>query len=161
MIELYRLWERYSRIHEYPIWAYKIWREHWNLSVKRWIATTENEWGSLSHKYIPRQLALRDKKVLEGYDCGDSSPYNFNYIENLIELATQPTASICTVIPYEQTNPNPFETKVTESENWSYNLLNLPPQSPGQSCIGVTTPIGRTSVLKSKTVYPTSYTPMG
>jgi hypothetical protein len=98
---------------------------------------------------------------LEGYDCGDSSPYNFNYIENLIELATQPTASICTVIPYEQTNPNPFETKVTESENWSYNLLNLPPQSPGQSCIGVTTPIGRTSVLKSKTVYPTSYTPMG
>ncbi|MDP6594332.1 MAG: hypothetical protein QGI86_00305 [Candidatus Poribacteria bacterium] len=129
--------------------------------MKRWIATTENEWGSLSHKYIPRQLALRGKKVLEGYDCGDSSPYNFNYIENLIELATQPTASICTVIPYEQTNPNPFETKVTESENWSYNLLNLPPQSPGQSCIGVTTPIGRTSVLKSKTVYPTSYTSMG
>jgi len=129
--------------------------------VKRWIATTENEWGSLSHKYIPRQLALRDKKVLEGYYCGDSSPYNFNYIENLIELATQPTTSICTVILYEQTNPNPFETKVTESENWSYNLLNLPPQSPGQSCIGVTTPIGRTSVLKSKTVYPTSYTPMG
>jgi hypothetical protein len=129
--------------------------------VKRWIATTENEWGSLSHKYIPRQLALRGKKVLEGYDCGDSSLYNFNYIENSIELATQPTASICTVIPYEQTNPNPFETKVTESENWSYNLLNLPPQSPGQSCIGVTTPIGRTSVLKSKTVYPTSYTPMG
>ena len=84
MIELYRLWERYSRIHEYPIWAYKIWREHWNLSVKRLIVTTENEWGSLSHKYIPRQLALRDKKVLEGYDCGDSSPYNFNYIENLI-----------------------------------------------------------------------------
>ena len=129
--------------------------------MKRWIATTENEWGSLSHKYIPRQLALRGKKVLEGYYCGDSSLYNFNYIENLIELATQPTASICTVIPYEQTNPNPFETKVTESENWSYNLLNLPPQSPGQSCIGVTTPIGRTSVLKSKTVYPTSYTPMG
>ena len=129
--------------------------------MKRWIATTENEWGSLSHKYIPRQLALRGKKVLEGYYCGDSSLYNFNYIENSIELATQPTASICTVIPYEQTNPNPFETKVTESENWSYNLLNLPPQSPGQSCIGVTTPIGRTSVLKSKTVYPTSYTPMG
>ena len=129
--------------------------------MKRLIATTENEWGSLSHKYIPRQLALRDKKVLEGYYCGDSSLYNFNYIENLIELATQPTASICTVIPYEQTNPDPFETKVTESENWSYNLLNLPPQSPGQSCIGVTTPIGRTSVLKSKTVYPTSYTPMG
>ena len=73
--------------------------------MKRWIATTENEWGSLSHKYIPRQLALRDKKVLEGYDCGDSSLYNFNYIENSIELATQPTASICTVIPYEQTNP--------------------------------------------------------
>ena len=140
---------------------YKIWREHWNLSVKRWIATTENEWGSLSHKYIPRQLALRGKKVLEGYYCGDSSLYNFNYIENSIELATQLTASICTVILYEQTNPNPFETKVTESENWSYNLLNLPPQSPGQSCIGVTTPIGRTSVLKSKTVYPTSYTPMG
>ena len=129
--------------------------------MKRLIATTENEWGSLSHKYIPRQLALRGKKVLEGYYCGDSSLYNFNYIENSIELATQPTASICTVIPYEQTNPNPFETKVTESENWSYNLLNLPPQSPGQSCIGVTTPIGRTSVLKSKTVYPTSYTPMG
>jgi len=129
--------------------------------VKRLIVTTENEWGSLSHKYIPRQLALRGKKVLEGYYCGDSSLYNFNYIENSIELATQPTASICTVIPYEQTNPNPFETKVTESENWSYNLLNLPPQSPGQSCIGVTTPIGRTSVLKSKTVYPTSYTPMG
>ena len=129
--------------------------------MKRWIATTENELGSFSHKYIPRQLALRDKKVLEGYYCGDSSLYNFNYIENSIELATQLTASICTVILYEQTNPNPFETKVTESENWSYNLLNLPPQSPGQSCIGVTTPIGRTSVLKSKTVYPTSYTPMG
>ena len=40
-----------------------------------WFATPENEWETLFFRYIPRWLAVADKKVLAGYYEGDSSFY--------------------------------------------------------------------------------------
>ena len=46
-----------------------------NIATVGWLATEENEWGTLFHRYIPEWLALTDKNKLTVYFTGESSLY--------------------------------------------------------------------------------------
>ncbi len=45
-----------------------------------WYASPENDWGGLFLAYIPRWLAVDDKRVLSGYYEGDSTLYEIEHI---------------------------------------------------------------------------------
>ena len=46
-----------------------------NIATVGWLATEENEWATLFHRYIPEWLALTDKSQLTVYFTGESSLY--------------------------------------------------------------------------------------
>ena len=46
-----------------------------NIATVGWLATEENEWGTLFHRYLPEWLALTDKNRLTVYFTGESSLY--------------------------------------------------------------------------------------
>ena len=46
-----------------------------NIATVGWLATEENEWATLFHRYIPEWLALTDKNQLTVYFTGESSLY--------------------------------------------------------------------------------------
>ena len=46
-----------------------------NIATVGWLATEENEWSTLFHRYLPDWLALTDKNALTVYFTGESSLY--------------------------------------------------------------------------------------
>ena len=46
-----------------------------NIAAVGWLATEENEWATLFHRYLPDWLALTDKSRLTAYFVGESSFY--------------------------------------------------------------------------------------
>ncbi len=52
-----------------------------NIATVGWLATEENEWATLFHRYIPHWLALTDKNHLTVYFTGESSLYLKPHLE--------------------------------------------------------------------------------
>ena len=52
-----------------------------NIATVGWLATEENEWTTLFHRYLPKWLALTDKSKLAIYFTGDSSLYLQRHLE--------------------------------------------------------------------------------
>ena len=46
-----------------------------NIATVGWLATEENEWSTLFHRYLPDWLALTDKNALTVYFTGESNLY--------------------------------------------------------------------------------------
>ena len=45
------------------------------ISAASWVATPENEWAQLFHRYLPDWLTLSDKSILEGLYRGTETLY--------------------------------------------------------------------------------------
>ncbi len=52
-----------------------------NIATVGWLATEENEWRTLFHRYLPDWLALTDKNRLTVYFTGESSLYLRQHLE--------------------------------------------------------------------------------
>ena len=52
-----------------------------NIATVGWLATEENEWATLFHRYLPDWLALTDKNKLTVYFTGESSLYLQQHLE--------------------------------------------------------------------------------
>jgi hypothetical protein len=52
-----------------------------NISTAGWLASDENEWAVLFHRYLPNWLALTDKNRLAVYFTGESSLYLTQHLQ--------------------------------------------------------------------------------
>ena len=99
-----------------------------HIAVGGWMATEENEWATLFHRYFPDWLALTDKNSLRTYFVGESTLY----LDEHLRLWWKPVLSwsgfiivlVCTAFCINVV----MRKQWIEIERLSYPIIELPQQ---------------------------------
>ena len=98
-----------------------------------WGATVENEWKELFWQYIPRWLAVDDKKILKEYYEGYSTLYTIEHIKAWLTPVIVWTSFICALVFVMLCINVILRKRWIEQEKLAYPIIQLPLEMTSES----------------------------
>ena len=99
-----------------------------NIATVGWLATEENEWATLFHRYIPEWLGLTDNNALTVYFTGESSFYLSEHLQFWWRPILAWSGFIITLLFTAFCINIILRKQWIESERLSYPIIELPYQ---------------------------------